>query len=210
MPKKKVISQITRFQTEKNEDQYEYIDIANTEDGKLHIFLSKQFDYQQYGNNFILDESLRITAVCKKEDLIGIIMQKIKNKQIEIGKNNDIILKFESADFYTINDVNKNKYGIDFPFYMHFTTIKEQIFNGKMPETITGQINEILFNGKQNTNKDIKEQNDPTLHQEEANNHLEQKEIQQPYYQQVWNEVFGGCCPCGLDSFTEGAEQAIT
>ena len=43
------------------------------------------------------------------------------------------------------------------------------------------------------------------------NDDLKDKTVQQqPYYQQVWNKLFGKCCPVSLNSITENAELTMT
>lgn len=78
--------------------------------------------------------------------------------------------------------------------------------NGNINQNKENKNININLNGEK-TENDIKYNKNNTGNNDDLKNKTAQ---QQPYYQQVWNKVFGGCCPCGLDSVTEDAEQAIT
>lgn len=115
-----------------------------------------------------------------------------KKEYINTNNNNENI-QIDNKNIFNTNEKNK--------------TLKKDIHNNNFKEESKEEKKPENNNKIESDNNSLNKNKNNTSH----NDDLKDKTAkQQPYYQQVWNKVFGGCCPCGLDSVTEDAEQAIT
>ena len=126
-----------------------------------------------------------------------------KKEYINTNNNNENI-QIDNKNIFNTNEKNKT-----LKKDIHNNNFKEESKEEKKPENnneIKSSNNSLNKNENNNININLngeKTENNGTKYNKNNTSHnddLKDKTAQQPYYQQVWNKVFGGCCPCGLDS----------
>ena len=161
----------------------------NTNNNNKNIQIDNKNIFNTYENNKTLKKNIHNNNF------------KEESKEEEKPENNN---KIKSNNNNLKNNINEN--------------LKNSLNDEEKEESSISQNQEDSFNDEEKEESNISQSQENSLNDEEKeesstshNDDLKNKTVQQqPYYQQVWNKIFGGCCPCGLDSVTEDAEQAIT
>ena len=167
----------------------------NNNEIKSNNSLDKNENNNLINENFDINNNINNNIITNNNLII--------NNNIQNNNNN------ESIGFSNIINQGNNKSNI--------SNVKKEDEEIKKDNDNTDNINNIInksidfnnnnnLNGKKTENNDTKYNKSNTSH----NDDLKDKTVQQqPYYQQVWNKLFGKCCPVSLNSITENAERTI-